>query len=99
MKLAALIAAVAFCFAGAASAKVEIGGNATQDMKVKNGAVLNLSAGMGSKAEQKINNVEGKVKIGGDLTQKTSVENGAILNLAAGMGAKATQKINNIEGK
>ncbi len=99
MKFAAILAAVTIAFAGAASAKVEIGGNAKQELKVKNGAILNVAAGMGNTATQKINNVEGKVKIGGDLTQSTTVENGAILNVAAGMGNKATQKLNNIEGK
>jgi len=99
MKLVAILAATTIAFAGAASARVEIGGSAKQELKVKNGAVLNVAAGMGNKAEQKLNNVEGTVKIGGNLTQTTSVENGAILNVAAGMGNKATQKINNIEGK
>ena len=98
MKLSALFVAATFAVSGAAFAKVEIGGNADQRTSVKNGAILNVAAGMGSQATQKINNVEKNVSIKGNLKQDTSVENGAILNVAAGMGAKATQKINNIEG-
>ena len=98
MKSILLATASILAFAGAASAKVEIGGNATQEMKIKNGAVLNVAAGLGAEATQKVNNVEGKVKIGGNLQQSTTIENGAILNVAAGLGAKSTQKVNNIEG-
>jgi acyl CoA:acetate/3-ketoacid CoA transferase beta subunit len=87
MKIAAIIAAVSFCFAGAAFAKVDIGGAADQSATIKNGAVVNLGLG---DATQKINNVQG------GLTQKLSVENGALVNLGLG---NATQQVNNISDK
>ena len=93
MKIAAIIAAVSFCFAGAAFAKVDIGGAADQSATIKNGAVVNLGLG---DATQKINNVQGDVKIKGGLTQKLSVENGALVNLGLG---NATQQVNNISDK
>lgn len=94
MKLVSLIAAVTLAIAaGSASAKVEVGGSATQDFKVKNGGIVNFGFG---NATQKLNNVEGNVKVGGSLSQKLSIENGGLVNFGFG---DATQKVNNIEGK
>ncbi|BBH12250.1 hypothetical protein [Chromobacterium haemolyticum] len=85
-------------FTSAAYAKVEIKGNNTQAVKVKNGAILNMSSGMVSKAKLSAASVEGNVKIDGNNTQTLDVNNGALLNMAM-PGSEAELSVGTVTGK
>lgn len=89
--ITATVAAAALCFAGMASADIEIKGNNKQTVKVK-GAVLNAAIGMGAVAKQNLSSNAGNVSIKGNNTQETEVT-GAVLNAAIGMGSQAKQNL------
>ena len=92
------IAALAL-FSVGASAKVEIKGNNTQTVTVKNGAIVNSAAGMGAKAKMTAASVTGNVSIGGNNKQTLDVKNGAIVNSAAGMGVTSEMNLGSVTGK
>ena len=60
MKKTVAMIACGLLLGASAQAEVKIGGNNTQEVSVKNGAVLNAAVGPMSKAEQNLASNEGK---------------------------------------
>lgn len=92
-----LIAVGTAAAASAASAAIDVGGNAELTATLNNSPQTAI-AGANSTARNDVNTVEGNVKIGGDLKMTATLKNSPQTAIA-GANATAENRVNALRGK